>query len=230
MDISFLAASGGTLKWMEEKRLPRGRHRLTREFVLNNQRERVMDAVVACMNEVGYEKTTATSIAKHAGVSKSDIYKVFVTKDEIFIAAYEDAVERLRGYVLGAANAAEGGWAKQVCAGLRALLRFLAEDPPTANFLLVDGLRAGPQTHERFQDAMRGFVPYLRQGWPAPDKASRPPEAVDEAVVGGIVSMLSRHAQMGETEQLEEFFPEIAEFVLTPYLGPSKTRRIISAG
>jgi AcrR family transcriptional regulator len=215
---------------MEGERLPRGRHGLTREFVLKNQRERLLGAVVASLHEVGYEKTTATSIAKHAGVSKSDIYKAFDSKDEIFIAAYEGAVDRLREHVLNAANAEKGGWALQVCAGLRALLAFLAEDPPTANLLLVDGLRAGPETHERFQDAMRSFVPYLRQGWPALDKGSRPPEAVDEAVVGGIVSILCRRAQSGETEQLEEFFPEIAEFVLSPYLGPAKRRRIISAG
>jgi AcrR family transcriptional regulator len=214
---------------MEPKRLPRGRHGLTREFVRGNQRERVIGAVVESLHERGYEKTTATSIAQHAGVSKSDIYKVFASKDECFIAAYEDAVDRLRERVLNAANAASGGWAMQVAAGLRALLAFLAEDPSTANLLLVDGLRAGPETHERFQDAMRSFVPYLRQGWSAPEKESQPPEAVDEAVVGGIVSLLCRRAQSGETEQLEEFFPEIAEFVLSPYLGPSKTRRIISA-
>jgi AcrR family transcriptional regulator len=190
----------------------------------------VIGAVIESLHERGYEKTTATLLARQAGVSKSDIYKAFASKDECFIAAYEDAVERLRQYVLGAANAASGGWPLQVCAGLRALLRFLAADPPTANLLLIEGLRAAPETHELFQDAMRSFVPYLRQGWPAPEERSRPPEAVDEAVVGGLVSLLCRRAESGETEQLEEFFPEIAEFVLSPYLGPAKARRIISAG
>lgn len=210
------------------ERLPRGRHGLAPEFVRRNQRARVIDAVVEALYESGFEKTTATSIAKRAGVSKGDIYKTFSTKDDCFIAAYEDGVSRLREHVLNAANAASGGWAKQVCAGLRALLAFLAEDPPTANLLLGEGLRVGPEMHERFQDAMRGFVPFLRQGWPAAEKKTPPPEAVDEAVLGGIVSLLSRRVQAGETEQLEEFFPEIAGFVLNQYIGPTKTRRIIS--
>lgn len=210
-------------------RLPRGRHGLTPEFVRQNQRERVIEAVIESFNEVGYEKTTATVISKHAGVSKSDIYKAFATKDDCFVAAYEYAVDRLRSRVLEAANAARGGWAMQVCAGLRALLAFLAEDPPTTKLLLVEGLRAGPEMHELFHEAIRSFVPYLRQGWSGSGSASQPPEAVDEAVVGGIVALLCRRAETGETEHLEDLFPEIAEFALSPYLGPSKTRRIISA-
>ena len=55
------------------------------------------------------------------------------------------------------------------------------------------------------------------------------PEATDEAVVGGIASMLGRHILAGEAERLAEFFPEIAEFALTPYVGSDEARRIISA-
>ncbi len=57
----------------------------------------------------------------------------------------------------------------------------------------------------------------------------RSPEGIDEAVVGGIASLLGRRVLAGEIEDLERFFPDVAEFALTPYLGSAEARRIISA-
>ncbi len=56
------------------------------------------------------------------------------------------------------------------------------------------------------------------------------PAATDEAVVGGVASMLGRRILAKEAEQLPQLFPEILEFVLAAYLGAEEARRIISAG
>ena len=56
------------------------------------------------------------------------------------------------------------------------------------------------------------------------------PEATDEAVVGGIASLLGRRVLAGEAEQIDQLFPEILEFVLAAYLGAEEARRIVSAG
>lgn len=210
------------------ERLPRGRHGLPREFVAQNQRDRVIAAITEALFENGYDKTTVSAIGKIARVSKSDFYKHFETKDECFLAAYDDSVERLRELVL-LACAGRDGWPQGVCAAIQALLAYLAAEPAHANLVLVEGLRGGRAVQERFQKAVRSFVPYLRDGAPAAADGAQPPEATDEAIVGGIASLLGRRVQGGETEKLEEFFPDIAEFAISPYLGPVEARRIISA-
>ncbi len=177
--------------------------------------------------EEGYERTTVSSIGKRAGVSKSDFYKQFVSKDACFIAAYDDAIVRLRASVVDACAAADE-WAVGVCDALAALLALMASEPAQARLALVEGLRAGRGVYDRYQEAVQSFVPYLRDGAPAPPEG-RPPEATDEAVVGGIASLLARRSMAGETERFEEFLPEVAEFALTPYLGVAEARRIISA-
>lgn len=48
------------------------------------------------------------------------------------------------------------------------------------------------------------------------------------AIPGSIASLLARRALAGETAQLAELLPEIAEFALTPYVGATEARRIIS--
>ncbi len=209
------------------ERLPRGRHGLSPEFVAQNQRERLFAALAESLYERGYEETTVAMIGKRAGVSKSDFYKRFESKDACFIAAYDDAVERIRRELLSACDG-YGRWETRMLSGLAALLDFLVAEPARARLVLVEGLRAGKGVYDRYQEALQSFVPYLREGAPAPAGGPRPPEATDEAVIGGIASLLARRVLAGETEPLDDFLPEIGEFALTPYLGAAEARRVIS--
>jgi AcrR family transcriptional regulator len=209
------------------KSLPRGRHGLSREFVAQNQRERLLSSIAECLEELGYEKTTVSAISRHARVSKSDFYRHFDSKDACFVAAYEDAVEQLRAEALAACGA-QGEWGERVCAALAAVLDWLAREPARASLLLVEGLRAGPDIYDRFQAAVQGFVPMLAEDAPAPASSGQAPEAIDEAVVGGVVSLLGRRVLADDAGSLERFFPDIAEFVLSPYVGSEKARRIVS--
>jgi AcrR family transcriptional regulator len=209
------------------ERLPRGRHGLPREFVAQNQRERLLAALADCLEEKGYDRTTVSSIGKRAGVSKSDFYKQFESKDACFVAAYDDAVERVRAQMLSAC-AEHDDWASGVLEALASLLDLLAAEPAQAQLVMVEGLRAGRGVYDRYQVALQSFVPYLRDGAPAPRAGSPPPQATDEAVVGGIASLLARRVLAGETKKLSGLLPEIAEFALTPYLGAAEARRIIS--
>lgn len=209
------------------ERLPRGRHGLSPEFVAQNQCERLLAALTEILYERGYEETTVAMIGKRAGVSKSDFYKRYESKDACFLAAYDDAVERVRKTVRAACSGG-GDWAGRALDALEGLLVFVVEDPARARLVLVEGLRAGKGIYDRYQEALQSFVPYLRDGAPAPADGPRPPEATDEAVVGGIASLLARRMLAGGIEPVGDFLPEIGEFTLTPYLGAAEARRIIS--
>jgi AcrR family transcriptional regulator len=210
------------------KPLPRGRHGLSREYIAEHQRGRLLAAIAGSLEQYGYDRTTVSAVSSLAGVSKSDFYRHFASKDECFFAAYDEAVEGVRGEVLGACKG-ESEWAEGVCSGLVAALARLSAEPAQANLLLVEGLRAGPGVYGRFQAAVESFVPYLRNSAPEGTSAGRPSGAADEAVVGGIASLLGRRVLAGEAARLDRFFPELAEFALTPYLGAAEARRIISA-
>jgi AcrR family transcriptional regulator len=213
------------------ERLPRGRHGLSPEFVAQNQRERLIAGLTEALYEVGYQKTTVSLIGQRASVSKSDFYKHFQSKDDCFFAAYDEAVEAIRQEVIGACSKHRGGeWSLGIREGVKALLTFLAANPALASISLVEGLRAGRGIYDRFQAAIESFVPYLRDGAPPAPDGAHVPRATDEAVVGGIASLLGRRVLAGEAEQMDELLPEVLEFALTPYLGVTEARRIISAG
>jgi AcrR family transcriptional regulator len=212
-------------------RLPRGRHGLSPEFVAQNQRERLIAGLTQALYEVGYQKTTVSLIGQRAAVSKSDFYKHFESKDECFIAAYDAAIERIRERVLAACEGAgQGEWARRVRDGIDALLELFAVEPALASIALVEGLRAGRGVYDRYQAAVESFVGYLREGAPPTPAGTEVPEATDEAVVGGIASLLGRRILAGDADQLSQLFPEILEFTLTAYLGAEEARRIVSSG
>ena len=212
-------------------RLPRGRHGLSPEFVARNQRERLIAGLTQALYEVGYQKTTVSLIGREAAVSKSDFYKHFESKDDCFVAAYDAAIERIREQVVTACESAAGQeWSRRVRDAIAALLDLFSHEPALASIALVEGLRAGRGVYDRYQAAVESFVAVLRDSAPQPRGEGGVPEATDEAVVGGIASLLARRILAGEAERLSELFPEILEFTLAAYLGAEEARRIVSAG
>jgi AcrR family transcriptional regulator len=167
-------------------------------------------------------------ISRRAGVSKGDFYKQFESKDACFLEAYDVAATRFYAGTVAACKGADE-WSAGVLAALAALLDLLARRPAQARLVLVEGLRVGKGVYDRYQEALLAFVPHLRAGAPTPPGAVSPPAATEEAVVGGIASLLSRRVASGEIEQLPDFLPQVAEFALAPYVGAAEARRIISA-
>jgi len=213
------------------ERLPRGRHGLSPEYVAQNQRERLIIGLTEVLYEVGYQSTTVSLIGQRAAVSKSDFYKHFESKDDCFYAAYETAIERIREVVIVAcAEHGDDEWPPRVRNAITSMIALLASDPPLAGIALVEGLRAGRGVYDRYQAALESFVPYLREGAPSAPDGGEVPAATDEAVIGGIASLLGRRVLAGEVEELDELTPAVLEFALTPYLGTVEARRIVSAG
>lgn len=204
----------------ELSRLPPGRHGLPREFVVHNQRERLIAGLAEAVAENGYAGTTIAHITRHAAVSRRTFYEHFSSKDECFVAAYDTVMSELDERV-GEAFQAEKEWPDAVRAGIAEMLSFLVAEPNLARLAMVESLVAGPVVVERYDSAIKSLVPYLEAG-----REGRPKEVLErlsptteEALVGGMVSLISRRIVAAQTAELEELLPDLVEFVLTPYLG-----------
>lgn len=211
----------------ELARLPPGRHGLPREFVTHNQRERLIAGIAEAIAEHGYSGTTIAHITRAAAVSRRTFYEHFSSKDECFVAAYDAVMKELRERVSAAFEETEE-WPRAIKAGIDAMLSFLAAEPSLARLCMVEALVAGPAVVERYDAAIQSFVPYFQEG-----REGRPPEVLsrlspttEEALVGGMVSLISRRIIAGRTAELEELLPDLVEFTLTPYLGSAEATEI----
>jgi len=211
----------------ELARLPPGRHGLPREFVTHNQRERLIAGLAEAIAENGYSATTIAHITRAAAVSRRTFYEHFESKDQCFVAAYDTVMEELQGRVTAAFEESDD-WAQAIRAGIAAMLEFLAAEPNLARLCMVEALVAGPAVVERYDAAIQSFVPYFREG-----REGRPKKVLDrlsptteEALVGGMVSLISRRIIAGRTEELQDLLPDLVEFTLTPYLGSAEAAKI----
>jgi AcrR family transcriptional regulator len=214
----------------ELARLPPGRHGLPREFVIHNQRERLIAGLAEAIAENGYSGTTIAHITRHAAVSRRTFYEHFSSKDECFVAAYDTVMEELRGRVSTAFDA-EDDWPHAVKAGIGAMLEFLAAEPHLARLCMVEALVAGPVVVERYDAAIQSLVPYFEAGRKGRSKAvlSRLSPSTEEALVGGMVSLISRRIIAGKTAELPSLEPDLVEFTLTPYLGSPEAAKLARA-
>ena len=215
----------------ELARLPPGRHGLPREFVAHNQRERLIAGLAEAIAENGYAGTTIAHITRHAAVSRRTFYEHFASKDECFVAAYDTVMAQLRERV-GQAFEEEDEWPHAVKAGIGAMLRFLAAEPHLARLCMVEALVAGPVVVERYDSAIQSFVPYFQSGRDgrSPEVLSRLSPTTEEALVGGMMSLISRRIIAGKTAELESLLPDLVEFTLTPYLGSEEASAVAREG
>ena len=104
------------------------------------------------------------------------------------------------------------------------MLSFLAGEPNLARLCMVEALVAGPVVVDRYDAAIQDLVPYFEAGREGKSKEvlDRLSPTTEEALVGGMVSLISRRIIAGRTAELEELLPDLVEFTLTPYLGSTR--------
>jgi AcrR family transcriptional regulator len=205
-----------------EPRLPPGRHGLPRTYVVENQRERLLNGVVEAVAEHGYEATTIGRIVAAAKISRRTFYEYFAGKEECFLAAYEMVDAHVRDSMLTAPGAAEP-WPDRIRARLAALLDVLSRDPAVARFYLVEPLAAGGDVAARYRDAMQLLAETLR---PEPEPPGHDIEVRDQALIGGVATLIVRRLNAGAADRLPDLLPDLTELVLAPYLGREEAQRL----
>jgi AcrR family transcriptional regulator len=201
--------------------LPSGRHGLPRAFVVANQRDRILDAVMIVVSDRGYAAMRIEDVIAVAGVSRRTFYDTFANKEEAFLAAYDLVVRQLTAAVSSAFAAGES-WASRVGRGLSVFLTLLAGEPALARVCIVEVLAAGPNALARRAAALERFRVFI-----APDdgdRGDRQPAQVTaltaETVIGGVYEVIYSRVVEHRTHELPGLLPELLHAVLLPFVGP----------
>ncbi len=216
------AAPRGGAPVLGDARLPPGRHGLPRTYVAENQRERLLNGVVEAVTEHGYEATTIGRIVAAAKISRRTFYEYFSGKEDCFLAAYAMVDAYVRDAILAAPGASQP-WPDRVRARLAALLDVLSRDPVVARFYLIEPLAAGGEVAARYRDAMQLLAETLR---PEPEPPGHDVEVRDQALIGGVATLMVRRLNAGAADRLPELLPDLVELVLAPYLGRDEAQRL----
>lgn len=211
----------------EPYQLPAGRHGLSRQFVVANQRRRILAAVADVCSATGYVAMSVEDIVVTSGVSRRTFYDNFRGKQDIYLAAYDEVSEQLLARVDEAYQAADGLVAK-VRDSLGAFLSFIAEEPAIADMCIVEVMAAGSAAIERRNRTMDAFTTMIEQAAAAELPKSRlPPALTPEALVGGIYEVVYSRVLQGRGGELPGLLPDLLFFVLLPYVGQETATSVL---
>lgn len=179
------------------RKLPPGRHGLPRQFVLHNQRGRLVDAATHVFGTRSFSEARVADVLERAAISRKTFYEQFADKEACFMAAYEAAAVRARDAIRAAAREHED-WETSVRSGIQALMEFLAAEPQLARLLVVEVNGAGPTALKRRAEALRGFAAMLAQT--SHDDAPLPAQVA----VGGIWEVVHALVLEDRADELPE--------------------------
>lgn len=209
-------------------KMPPGRHLVPRDFVAQNQRERMLLATIELVAERGYQKTTIELIAKTARVALSTFYEHFSNKEECFLAALDESVA-------GAAEVfeelldPEQPWPDQIAAGLEVLLEMVVAEPARARLCIVESQAAGGAALARYQAMLESVTPKLREGRRFNPRASRLPDGLEIAIAGGLAWLVHQRLVSDRVDELKGLLPEMLQVTLTPYVGEVEAGQLADA-
>ena len=192
------------------------RPEISREFIASHKRRRIMDAIAELTAERGYDATKIGDIVRTAGVARKTLYDNFEGKEEVFLTAFDAAVEETVRRIDAACARVEGGWDERLQAGLAAFLGYVAERPALARMCMIEALSATPAANQRYEDAVKRFVGMTERTVP---RDNRLPETIGETLVGGVAWIVYQKIRRNETEQAPDLLPELTEFMAAPFLG-----------
>lgn len=117
------------------RKQPRGRPK--DEALISRRREEILDAAARLFGRVGYPGTDMQVLADEIGVGKGTIYRYFPSKEELFLAAVDRGMQRLREQVnVDAAKSTDP--LEQVERAIRSYLAFFDANPEIVELLIQE--------------------------------------------------------------------------------------------
>ena len=203
--------------------LPAGRHGLSRDYVVANQRARILDATALVASSAGFDQMNVEAIISAAGVSRRTFYDHYANKEDAFLACYDQLADRLQSAVAESCEGQES-IAARAEAGLTAVMVHFAQDPAGADVWLVQSRAAGATASDRLDSAMRTFAATI-DGWANTlPKRARPPELMGMTLIGGIAEAARMQLAQDQPEQLVSLVPDMLYLLLLPYQGDEAAR------
>ena len=155
-------------------------HRTTRKMVERKEarRRKLLSGAIRIFGRKGYHATTVPMIVRAANSSVGSFYFYFRNKEDVFAAALEALGEQISLALNEAIGAAGPDVLAQMRAAVKALVRFLAENPKEARILIVESSGLGThleavrrQVIERHTRGVEGALRALANRLPPLDAA-----------------------------------------------------------
>ncbi len=198
--------------------------------VVDIQRARMIAALVEVAGERGVGGITVGRIVGRSGVSRRTFYELFEDREDCFLAAFDQSVERGAQRVVPAFGA-PGSWRDRVRAGLAGLLGYLDDEPGMGALCVVDALGGGPVALERRARVVNALIDAVHEGRKEARASAKPTRLTAEGVVGAVLSVLHARLSAGDARRnggvasMVSLLGPLMAMIVLPYLGQAAAAR-----
>jgi AcrR family transcriptional regulator len=203
------------------------------------QRRRLLLAMRELSGEVGLAGATVGQVCRRSRMSRRTFYELFDSRDDCFLAAFEQALEQVNERVVPAVwqpsrpgatlkstrttkSTRQGGcWRDRIRGGLEALLVFFDEEPQLARLCIVETLTGGPAVLVRRREILDRLAVVIDEGRNQARKGNdgAPPPLTAEGTVGGVLAVIHARLEDPESGPLAQLAPSLCSMIVFPYLG-----------
>jgi AcrR family transcriptional regulator len=196
--------------------LPRGRHKLDADTVRASQRERALRAMIECVGQAGWAKTTVPEVIARARVSRNSFYEHFEDKTACFLAALDEAAQEILDAMF--ALASESDWITMLKRGMREYLTYWREQPALCRAYFVELPFVGPRgmaqrehNFGQFELMFRVLAERAREEQPSlPDLSP----LIPRLVVVGVTDIVGAAVRADELDSLAERDDELVGLIV----------------
>jgi AcrR family transcriptional regulator/DNA-binding transcriptional ArsR family regulator len=182
-----------------------------RAEVERKQRERLFAAMVACVAEKGYARTTVSNLVELSGVSSRSFYDFFGSKAGCM-------AETVREVVLLLTCDLGGGPSEDLEAEARAVFKTLAQraitQPAASKVCLNDAFAAGPEALTPMMSAVASFEKQAKERLESTPEREGVPSQLISARLGGILEVARARLQSGSQDELPELVEDLVALLL----------------
>lgn len=191
------------------------------------ERQALVEALVECCADRGYEETTVAEVLAVAGCSRAAFDREFRSKEECAVAAVETILTAGMATIV-TSYSGDTSERESAIRTLKALLELFAERPALARLAFIDPRQSMPASaRERYEAGFSILTAMLdRLRGDGADANQAPPTAA-RAAIGGGEALVRRELASGHAEDLPRRLPDLVYGATVPFLGQEEALRLV---
>jgi AcrR family transcriptional regulator len=225
----YVAPEGSVPAMPRPPALRRGRHRLSREEVRRNQRERILAATAELSYRQGFRNITVTDITAAARVARNVFYAEFRDREHAATEAHELFFQQSMT-AAAAAFFCKQEWPDRVWGGGRALFKYWSEHPANLHLSIIESHAIGPAAAQRTYDQLSAFTLFLEEGYLEHPGNRELPRVISEALAGVMFEATYADLRLkGALTNPGSKLPALVYVILSPFLGVEAAEAFVEA-
>jgi AcrR family transcriptional regulator len=186
---------------------------LAPDHVARNQKRRLEAAMVEAVARHGYAGTTLRELVRLAGVSKTTFYEHFDSKQECFLATFDEIISQVTERV-SVAYREEGDFRDRLVAALTCFMEMTVNEPEAAMLTAVESLTLGEAGVAHRERGSAAFELLISQSFEHSPSQIEVPPATIRAIAAGIRGVVYRRLRTGRIKELPDVVDDLVDWAL----------------